>query len=51
MSLAENKVAGHKGGGIAKKARLELEEKSGQRVVSGRNYLLPRKKKSNMIEV
>jgi DNA-damage-inducible protein D len=37
--LPENEVAGKKGGGIAKKARLELEEKTGKRVVSAENYL------------
>jgi hypothetical protein len=40
--LPENKVAGKKGGGIAKKAKLELEEKTGKRVISGENYLPPK---------
>ena len=40
--LPENKVAGKKGGGIAKKARLELEEKTGKRVITGKNYLPPK---------
>jgi DNA-damage-inducible protein D len=40
--LPENEVAGKKGGGIARKARLELEEKTGKRVVSGENYLPPK---------
>jgi len=40
--LPENEAAGKKGGGIAKKARLELEEKTGKRVVSGENYLPPK---------
>jgi DNA-damage-inducible protein D len=40
--LPENEVAGKKGGGIAKKARLELEEKTGKRIVSGENYLPPK---------
>jgi len=40
--LPENEVAGKKGGGIAKKARLELEEKTGKRVISGENYLPPK---------
>ena len=40
--LPENKVAGKKGGGIAKKARLELEEKTGKKVISGGNYLPPK---------
>jgi hypothetical protein len=43
--MAPNKEASRKGGGIAKKARLELEEKTGNPVVTGRNYLaLPKKK-------
>ncbi len=37
--MHENKVAGKQGGNIAKKARLELETKTGRRVVSGGNYL------------
>ena len=40
--LPENEAAGKKGGGIAKKARLELEEKTGKRVISGENYLPPK---------
>jgi hypothetical protein len=40
--LPENEVAGKKGGHIAGKARLELEEKTGKRVVSGENYLPPK---------
>jgi len=40
--LPENEVAGKKGGGIAKKARLELEEKTGKRIVSAENYLPPK---------
>ena len=40
--LPENEEAGKKGGGIAKKARLELEEKTGKRVISGENYLPPK---------
>ena len=42
--MPKNKVAAKKGGGIAKKARLELEEKTGKSVVSGSNFL-PSKKK------
>ena len=37
--MKENKVAGKKGGGIARNARLELEEKTGKRVVTGENFL------------
>ncbi len=40
--LPENELAGKKGGGIAKKARLELEKKTGKRVVSKENYLPPK---------
>lgn len=37
--MPENKAAAKVGGRIAKKARLELEEKTGRKVVSGENYL------------
>ena len=37
--MQENKTAGKKGGGIAKKARLELEKKTGRKIVSGSNFL------------
>jgi hypothetical protein len=37
--MEENETAGKKGGGIAKKARLELEKKTGKRIVSGENFL------------
>lgn len=37
--LTENTIAGKKGGGIAKNARLELEEKTGRKVVTPDNYL------------
>ncbi len=40
--MPENEVAGKKGGGIARKARLELEEKTGKAVVNGGNYLPPK---------
>ncbi len=43
IGMPPNKEASRKGGGIAKKARLELEEKTGKPVVSGRNYLPPKK--------
>lgn len=39
--MNENKVAAKTGGGIAKKARLELESKTGRKVVSGESYLPP----------
>jgi hypothetical protein len=37
--LPENAIAGRVGGGIARKARLSLEEKTGKQVVSKENYL------------
>ncbi|MBP7114150.1 MAG: Bro-N domain-containing protein [Candidatus Peribacteraceae bacterium] len=42
--LNENAIAGKQGGGIAGKARRELEEKTGKRVVSDDNFLPPRKR-------
>lgn len=44
--LNENADAGKKGGGIAKKARRELEEKTGKKIVSGENYLPTKKRLS-----
>ncbi|MBL7940214.1 MAG: hypothetical protein JNL43_12705 [Flavobacteriales bacterium] len=44
VGMPKNKVAARKGGGIAKKARLELEEKTGKSVVSMSNFLPPKKK-------
>ena len=43
--MKENKVAGKKGGGIARKTRLELETKTGKKVVTGENFLPPSSKK------
>ncbi len=43
--MDENESAAKTGGGIAKKARLELEGKTGKRVVSSENYLPPAKRK------
>lgn len=43
--LEENKEAGKKGGRIAKKARLELETKTGKKVITDENYLDPQKYK------
>ena len=37
--LEENKTPAKKGGRIAKNARLELEQKTGKSVITGRNYL------------
>jgi DNA-damage-inducible protein D len=43
--MDENKVAAKTGGNIAKKARLELEEKTGRSVVTGQNFLPPPRRK------
>ena len=40
--MPPNEVAGKKGGGIAKKARLELEAKTGKKVISSGNFLPPK---------
>lgn len=37
--MIENKVASKVGGGIAKNARVELENKTGQKVITSKNYL------------
>jgi hypothetical protein len=41
IGMPENSEAGKKGGGIAKRARIELEKKTGKKVVTGENYLPP----------
>lgn len=38
--MTENKTAAKTGGGIAKKARLELEKKTQKKIISNQNYLL-----------
>jgi len=43
--MKENTTAGKKGGSIAKRARKELEKKTGKKVVSGDNFLPPNTKK------
>lgn len=45
--LEENKIAGKKGGNIAKGARLELEKKTGKSVITDNNYLPPGRVKKN----
>lgn len=42
--MMKNKAAGKKGGGIAKKARLELEQKTGRKVINKENYLSEKKR-------
>jgi len=39
VGMPENKVASKKGGGVAKKARIDYEEQTGQKVVSQDNFL------------
>ncbi|MFZ4441139.1 MAG: BRO family protein [Syntrophales bacterium] len=46
--MPENKEAGVKGGRIAKKARLELESKTGKSVITGGNYLPPSRKSTQI---
>ena len=43
--MHENEAAAKTGGGIAKKARIDLEDKTGKRVISADNYLPPTKRK------
>ncbi len=43
--MDENAVAGKKGGRIARKARKELEEKTGRSVITDDNFLPPARKK------
>jgi hypothetical protein len=43
--MPENKSAAKTGGGIAKKARQELESKTGRKVVTNENYLPPSQNK------
>ena len=41
--MSENKIAGKQGGGIAKKARIDLEKQTGQRVVTTDNFMSNKK--------
>lgn len=43
--MEENEIAGKKGGGISRKAKLELEEKTNKKVVSSGNFLGSSKRK------
>jgi hypothetical protein len=45
VGLPANKQAAKSGGGIAQRARVELESKTGRKVVTGENYLPPEKRK------
>ncbi|MCX6714109.1 MAG: BRO family protein [Candidatus Vogelbacteria bacterium] len=42
--MSENKIAGKRGGSVAKKARIDLETKTGKKVITGGNFL-PKPKK------
>ena len=44
IGMQENKMASRKGGSIAKKARIALENKTGKKVVTKENYLLSNNK-------
>lgn len=46
--VRQNAVAGKKGGKIAKDARLALEQKTGQKVVTSANFLPPPTEKKNL---
>jgi len=46
VGMEENKVASKIGGGIAKKAKIELEKKTGKKVVTSESYLPPSTKKA-----
>jgi hypothetical protein len=46
--MPENADAGKKGGRIAKKARLELEKKTGRSVVTGESFLPPARSRKQM---
>ncbi len=48
--MAENTEASKKGGKIAKKARLELEQKTGKRVVTDESFLPPAKSRKKINE-
>lgn len=46
--VQQNAIAGKKGGAIAKNARKELEAKTGKNVVTGENFLPPKKEKKKL---
>lgn len=47
--MNENKIAGHEGGGIAKKARIALEKKTDKKVVTSDNFLSLKKVHEKLI--
>jgi len=48
VGLEPNKVASKRGGGIARGARLELESKTGKKVVTGKNFLPPKEESKKL---
>ena len=48
--VQQNAAAGKKGGKIAKDARLALENKTGKKVVTGGNFLAPKKENKKIIK-
>jgi hypothetical protein len=51
VGLPANKKAARTGGGIAHRARVELESKTGRKVVTGENYLpRARRKRCSSVE-
>ena len=46
VGMVENKGAAKTGGNIAKKARIELEEKTQKKVITSENYLSPKPQKA-----
>ena len=48
--VTQNASAGKKGGKIAKDARLALENKTGKKVITGENFLLPVKERKKLSE-
>jgi DNA-damage-inducible protein D len=46
--MPANKAAAKTGGGIAKDARTSLESKTGRKIVSKENYLLPARKRATL---
>jgi DNA-damage-inducible protein D len=46
--LIENAKAGKKGGAVAKNARKELESKTGKNVITGENFLPPKRGKKKL---
>jgi hypothetical protein len=48
VGLPANKKAAKTGGGIAHRARVEVESKTSRKVITGENYLPPSKSKKRL---